>query len=238
MDRNQLQDEIRTTLADLRDLGSRLYGASRQWWEERRHRDGEDEARAHYRRNRRRHGPGVGIGGTTAFDESDFGPGTARKARSTASHGYGYQEPWSRDESGRDGERGYRGRGPRGFARTDARIHEDLNERLTDDPYVDASDLQVTVVAGVITLAGSVPTRAMKYRAEDIAADCGGSSGEIRNEIRVARAGDSASAPASASPATDAQAKAQADRHQDQALEETFPASDPVSPFVPARKPE
>lgn len=26
--------------------------------------------------------------------------------------------------------------------------------------------------------------------------------------------------------------------NQDEALEETFPASDPVSPFVPARKPD
>jgi len=27
-------------------------------------------------------------------------------------------------------------------------------------------------------------------------------------------------------------------RNQDEALEETFPASDPVSPFVPAKRPE
>ena len=29
-----------------------------------------------------------------------------------------------------------------------------------------------------------------------------------------------------------------ADENQDEALEETFPASDPVSPFVPAKLPE
>ncbi len=28
------------------------------------------------------------------------------------------------------------------------------------------------------------------------------------------------------------------DRNQDEALEETFPASDPVSPFIPAKPPE
>ena len=32
--------------------------------------------------------------------------------------------------------------------------------------------------------------------------------------------------------------KERASRNQDEALEETFPASDPVSPFVPARVPE
>lgn len=32
--------------------------------------------------------------------------------------------------------------------------------------------------------------------------------------------------------------KQHADENQDQALEETFPASDPVSPFVPAKAPD
>lgn len=34
------------------------------------------------------------------------------------------------------------------------------------------------------------------------------------------------------------QRKDRANRNQDEALEETFPASDPVSPFVPARRPD
>jgi hypothetical protein len=40
---------------------------------------------------------------------------------------------------------------------------------------------------------------------------------------------------------TEAEKKARKDKaseNQDQALEETFPASDPVSPFVPAKAPE
>lgn len=32
--------------------------------------------------------------------------------------------------------------------------------------------------------------------------------------------------------------KAHASENQDEALEETFPASDPVSPFIPAKRPE
>ncbi|TWG90153.1 hypothetical protein L599_003400000330 [Luteimonas sp. J16] len=32
--------------------------------------------------------------------------------------------------------------------------------------------------------------------------------------------------------------KEREDENQDESLEETFPASDPVSPFIPARKPE
>lgn len=39
-------------------------------------------------------------------------------------------------------------------------------------------------------------------------------------------------------PAMRAQRKARESDNQDEALEETFPASDPVSPFVPAKVPE
>ncbi|MBB3227303.1 hypothetical protein FHW69_001926 [Luteibacter sp. Sphag1AF] len=40
------------------------------------------------------------------------------------------------------------------------------------------------------------------------------------------------------SPGQEKQRKAHADDNQDSALEETFPASDPVSPFIPAKAPE
>jgi len=40
------------------------------------------------------------------------------------------------------------------------------------------------------------------------------------------------------SPQQEHERKQHEDRNQDEALEETFPASDPVSPFVPAKVPE
>ncbi len=40
------------------------------------------------------------------------------------------------------------------------------------------------------------------------------------------------------SPQQERERKQHEDRNQDEALEETFPASDPVSPFVPAKVPE
>ena len=39
-------------------------------------------------------------------------------------------------------------------------------------------------------------------------------------------------------PAEREQRKEHADQNQDEALEETFPASDPTSPFVPAKAPD
>lgn len=53
---------------------------------------------------------------------------------------------------------------------------------------------------------------------------------------------DSADQPGEDQPgdasADDRQRKRQIDQNQDEALEETFPASDPVAPFVPSKTPD
>lgn len=80
----------------------------------------------------------------------------------------------------------YRGRGPKNYQRSDERIREDVCERLYRDDRVDASDLEVTVEGGVVTMSGSVQDREMKRRAEDLAESCGGVR-DVQNQIRVAR---------------------------------------------------
>jgi osmotically-inducible protein OsmY len=80
----------------------------------------------------------------------------------------------------------YRGRGPKNYQRSDERIREDVCERLERDDRVDASDLEVTVAGGVVTMAGTVQDREMKRRAEDLAESCGGVR-DVQNQIRVAR---------------------------------------------------
>ena len=100
-----------------------------------------------------------------------------------------------RDEYGRYGERygeersrplarGYRGRGPKNYSRSDERIQEDISERLWDADDVDASDVTVEVKDGEVTLRGNVERRGTKHRIEDIADGCGGVK-DIHNEIRV-----------------------------------------------------
>lgn len=83
-----------------------------------------------------------------------------------------------------DAMRGHRGRGPRGYVRSDHRIREDVNDRLTDDPHVDAADVEVTVHGGEVTLNGHVPHRSMKRRAEDIAESVSGVS-HVQNNLRT-----------------------------------------------------
>lgn len=84
--------------------------------------------------------------------------------------------------------RSYRGRGPRNYTRSDERIREIICERLTDDAYVDASDVTVEVKNGEVTLSGSVRDRRMKHRIEDIADDCVRGK-DIHNQVRVTREG-------------------------------------------------
>ena len=87
-------------------------------------------------------------------------------------------------EAGHDQARGYRGRGPKNWSRSDERIKEDISERLWDADDVDASDVTVEVKDGEVTLRGNVDRRSVKHRIEDIADACSGVR-DIHNEIRV-----------------------------------------------------
>jgi hypothetical protein len=93
---------------------------------------------------------------------------------------------------------GFRGQGPKNYMRTDQRITEDLNERLTDDDAVDAGDIEVQVKDGVVTLTGTVTNRWMKHRAEDMAEACAGVR-DVENRIRVTGSGESRGAGAAMS---------------------------------------
>jgi hypothetical protein len=79
---------------------------------------------------------------------------------------------------------GAEGLGPRGYQRSDERIYEDINDRLTDDGYVDATDIEVTVNNGTVTLTGRVDSRGEKRRAEDIAELVSGVT-DVSNQLRV-----------------------------------------------------
>ncbi|KAA0581206.1 BON domain-containing protein [Azospirillum sp. B21] len=78
----------------------------------------------------------------------------------------------------------HRGRGPRGYSRSDERVREDVSDRLTDDAYVDASDIEVAVSGGEVTLTGMVPDRQTKRRAEDVAEAVSGVT-HVQNNLRV-----------------------------------------------------
>jgi hypothetical protein len=78
---------------------------------------------------------------------------------------------------------GFRGRGPKGYERSDERLREIICERLTDDPRVDASDVHIEVKDKVAKLTGQVPDRRTKYEIEDVVEHCGVK--DIDNQLRV-----------------------------------------------------
>jgi osmotically-inducible protein OsmY len=86
----------------------------------------------------------------------------------------------------------YRGRGPRNYARSDERIREDVNDRLTDDGFLDATEIECSVENREVTLSGTVDSRQAKRRAEDLAESVSGVT-HVQNNLRVRREDDTTS---------------------------------------------
>ena len=92
---------------------------------------------------------------------------------------------WFADDGRGDPSRAdHWGRGPRGYRRADRRILEDVSDRLTDDPDVDASEIEVGVRDGEVTFEGTVGDRAQRRRAEDIAERVPGVT-HVQNNLRL-----------------------------------------------------
>lgn len=84
--------------------------------------------------------------------------------------------------------RGHRGVGPRGYKRSDERISDEVHQHLTDDPWLDASEISCSVSGGEVTLSGTVDNREAKHRAERSVEDLSGVT-HVQNNLRV-RAGN------------------------------------------------
>ena len=136
--------------------------------------------------------------GTGSHYGGGFGTAPSSRASSsgaTGAPGYAREGAWSDSadwtpEDERDVARdreaapvSYRGRGPRGYTRSDERLLETVCEQLTDDPRIDASDIEVEVKQQVVTLRGSVPDRRTKYAVEELVENAG--ARDIENQLRV-----------------------------------------------------
>jgi BON domain len=78
----------------------------------------------------------------------------------------------------------FTGKGPKGYQRSDERIHEDVSEELAQHGEIDATDIQVRVSKCEVTLDGEVETREQKRLAEDIVEACPGVR-EVHNNLHV-----------------------------------------------------
>jgi hypothetical protein len=78
----------------------------------------------------------------------------------------------------------FTGVGPQGYQRSDDRIREDVNDRLTSHGQIDARDIEAEVNNCEVTLRGTVPDRRTKRAVEDLVESVMGVK-DIHNQLRV-----------------------------------------------------
>ena len=161
---------------------------------------GRDEYGSRYGSSYDRYGSNVDPGprgSNYGYSSGSYGPASGQgfqgSGRGTGrSWSYGDRDPsFSSGRYGFDSEanrnRGdFAGRGPKGYQRSDARINEDVCDRLCDAPDIDATNIEVKVDHGEVTLSGSVSDRSDKRRAEDLIENVSGVR-EVHNNLRVGR---------------------------------------------------
>lgn len=76
------------------------------------------------------------------------------------------------------------GKGPKGYRRSDERIREDVCDRLTEHPEIDAGEIEVSVKDGEVTLTGTADDRQAKRMAEDVAESVSGVK-DVHNRLSM-----------------------------------------------------
>jgi osmotically-inducible protein OsmY len=97
-------------------------------------------------------------------------------ARDAGWSGGGRHDQYTRDND-------HRGRGPKNWT-ADERLRATVNHRLTEHEGIDASDMEVSVANGEVTLSGACRNRSEKRLAEDVTWDCG--VRDVHNRLIVA----------------------------------------------------
>jgi osmotically-inducible protein OsmY len=210
------EDAERRRRLDERERDTRYSGQGRSYdegwasprnWRDDTSRRTLDEGRIEYappRRDLQRHAPGYEPERSfdNAYDQwSGYETRSEPRWRGESSDEHrrpGETRGYYEDDRGRTfefdhrGEQTFVGRGPKGYRRSDERIREDVCDRLADDPHVDASEIDVVVKDGEVTLSGTVHERLAKRRSEDLAAMISGVR-DVQNHLRIARQAEPAS---------------------------------------------
>jgi len=122
-----------------------------------------------------------------AADPDELPPYGERHSRAAGRQPHDYQQIARRYQPGYGGNTDvgpYTGRGPRNYRRSDERIREDVSELLTQHGQIDASEFEVTVENGEVTLNGAVDSRRTKRLAEDVVERVRGVR-DVHNRLRV-----------------------------------------------------
>lgn len=158
--------------------GNTYYGGQYGQYGERRRRSNEDRDRDEFYRNRQYRGFNRGW-----EDQGGSERGFWERAGDEVRSWFGDEDAERRRHQDEIRSQ-YAGRGPKGYRRSDERIREDVNERLTGDYYLDAHDIEVSVSESIVTLTGRVDNRRDKRRAENLAESVTGVT-DVYNQLRV-----------------------------------------------------
>ncbi len=143
-----------------------------------------------FEEDQRVHHPGYRGGSSfgrmdTGYSDRGIGTYGPRQDFTSRHGGYGPMDQGNYGQSGRQdsfgqgdfGQRGtpnvgmrggHRGKGPKSFVRSDERIKERVSELLTDHDDIDASNIEVAVKNGEVTLTGTVDDRYQRRMMEDL----------------------------------------------------------------------
>ncbi len=120
-----------------------------------------------------------------------YGGGRGQSEMGNTGRGYSGSSMNDNDSySGRSSD--YRGKGPKGYQRSDARIQEEVSDRLSDDRHIDASDIEISVQNSEVVLSGTVESRMAKRHAEDLAESISGVQ-NVENRLKIKREDQSGS---------------------------------------------
>lgn len=171
-------DEVRDYDTDYGRTTSRFYGRS-----------GYEYGRDDYEDRRAEHGRPAARG--RGDDDRENGSWLDRAADQVRSWFGGDDDDRERGPRGDERHRAYgrgegkfRGRGPKNYRRSDERLREAVCDRLSDNEWLDASEVEVNVAAGEVILTGNVDSRYAKRLAENIAESVSGVS-NVQNNLRV-----------------------------------------------------
>lgn len=123
--------------------------------------------------------------GSSGFEQGMSGRG---------SMGQGSESSWGRESQSQG--RGMsnigsslRGKGPKGYRRSDERIKEEVSDKLMQHDEIDASEITVMVKDCEVTLQGTVEDRHQKRLAEEIIEELPGVE-DVNNQLRVKKSSE------------------------------------------------
>lgn len=186
------------------DRGSVQYGYGSRDWGRQRERGGSGLG-SQYDRAMRDFGERTGY----EYERGEYGQSGPRGGGNQFPSGNAYStqraQSWGNQGQGGQGgqygqqrmERGrFAGHGPKGYKRSDERIREDVCDALMMHPDIDASEIEIKVNDGEVSLSGTVQDREDKWLAEQL---CEGIPGvrDVNNTVRTKRSGSEQSSSSS-----------------------------------------